>query len=95
MTGCDLEVGDGTGGDDNREMLAGTYTIEDCIKEVKRSYPEANGIKVERPCRNTCKCYAEIKMTHRIIGSTSFQSCIFSESGNIAFYTGLTEAKNL
>ena len=86
MTGCDLEVGDGTGGDDNKENLAGTYTIEDCIKEVKRSYPEANGITVERPCEDTCKCYAETKMTHRKKEAVKWQSCIFSESGNIIFY---------
>ena len=80
-----MHVGDGTGG--SEKQIPGLYTIEECLAKVKEEYPNtANGITVSNPCKNKCKCYAEINMSDWITTRKNWQACIF-KSGNHTFYT--------
>ena len=84
FSGSAMKVGDGYGG---FERYIGLYTIEQCLTEVKKRYPDANGMTVSHPCRSVCKCYAEFNMS-KWSGSRRWQSCIFKSGNHMEVFGG-------
>ena len=69
----------------------GTYTKDDCIYEVKDKHPTAIGITIDANCPSTCNCYVNTEYSMQYgYSSSSYQSCIFSDSLNDFF-----QCKNL
>ena len=69
----DCQIGESI---DDYYISLGTYTKDDCISEVRKQHPTANGAMVEAYCPSTCYCYAVFGMTGWS-GNTYMQSCIF------------------
>ena len=71
FTDLDCRIGDGNGAS---ETGLGLYTYQECIDEVRKQHPDANGATMENPCPNKCRCYAEFDMTDW--SGTKWQSCM-------------------
>ena len=75
-----METGDGVGSSNPRGQeleLSGSYTVEECKKEVRKNHPNANGVTMDRDCPGKCLCYAEFDMTGLKKNGQEFQSCMF------------------
>ena len=76
-TEIDCRKGDGIGRTDT--MLIGKFTVQQCIIEVKKQHPTANGASMNFECSTKCNCWAEFDM-ERWEGS-DFQTCYFKNKG--------------
>ena len=74
-TAIDCRKGDGLGG--NEVILNGKYTVEECVTEVQKQYPTANGASMNFDCPTKCSCYAEFDMN--AWSGSKFQACFFRE----------------
>ena len=72
----DCRTGDGKGG--NEKRISGKYTVQECVTEVKKQHPTANGASMNIDCSNKCSCWAEFNMD-RWEGS-SYQACKFKNT---------------
>ena len=72
----DCRTGDGKGG--NEKRISGKYTVQECVTEVKKQHPTANGASMNIDSSNKCSCWAEFNMD-RWEGS-SYQACKFKNT---------------
>ena len=86
--GKDCRTGDGESG---REVYLGEYTDQECIDAVKKNHPKANGATSSKPCNDKCSCYAEFEMTGWLVGSTGWQSCMWTIDGCVDSANGKTD----
>ena len=79
-TEIDCRIGDGNGYLKTR--LKGTYTVQECVAEVRKQYPNAKGASMDFDCPNKCSCTAEMDMNDW--RGSNYQACLFAGQKNIS-----------
>ena len=78
-TEIDCRIGDGNGYLKTR--LKGTYTVQECVAEVRKQYPNAKGASMDFHCPNKCSCTAEMDMGDW--RGSNYQACKFADRINM------------
>ena len=79
-TEIDCRIGDGNGYLKTR--LKGTYTVQECVAEVRKQYPNAKGASMDFDCPKKCSCTAEMDMDDW--RGSNYQACLFADRKNIS-----------